>query len=129
MAAKAPEGCPLTPRELEVMQSLCETGRYHATAAALGLARSTVASHVSNAHRKLGVATATAAMAIMGRNGWVGWVEPAEPDEATPLAVDRPFLAAYVREFERSRWPHEPDARSRLGMRLALAGHRNTMKP
>jgi hypothetical protein len=46
--------------------------------------------------------------------------------EPTPLAIEHPFLAAYLQEFERSRWPHAPDARSAHGMRLALAGHRNT---
>jgi DNA-binding CsgD family transcriptional regulator len=123
MAAMVPEGCPLTPREFEVMQSLCETGSYQETAAALGISRSTVTTHVNNAHRKLGVVSGVAAMAVMGQRGWVGWVE-AEPElQAVPLAIERPFLAAYLQHFG-DRWPAvEPSERAREAMDLALAGN------
>lgn len=78
------------------------------------------------AFKRLDCANATQAVAIMGRRGWIGWTPPEEP---TPLALEHPFLAAYLREFERSRWPNEPDRRSAAGMRLALAGHRITNPP
>lgn len=89
------------------------------------VSRSTVRSHLEFARQGLGTRNLREAVAYMGRRGWVGWKRP---EDETPLSIEHPFLAAYVREFERSRWPHEPAASTELGMRLALAGHRNTLR-
>lgn len=120
---KVPDGCPLSPRRFEVLQLLGEGRTTKEIAAGLGITASTVRSLAHDINRTLGCTNAKQAIAAAGRRGWMGW-EP--PEEATPLAVTHPFLAAYLQEFERSRWPNEPAPRSVLGMRLALAGHINS---
>lgn len=121
MAAQVPDDCPLSPRQFEVLQLLGEGLAQGQVADRLGITTSGLRSINNGAFRKLGCSSATQAVALMGRHGWLDWTPAAE---LTPLAAEHPFLAAYLREFERSRWPHEPDRRSAAGMRLALAGHR-----
>lgn len=125
-APPMPDGCPLTPRQFEVLQALGEGLTAQQAADRLGVKWSTIRSLNNAAFRALGCSNATQAVAVMGRRGWLGWKAPEVVPEPTPLAIEHPFLAAYLQEFERSRWPHEPDDRSARGMRLALAGHRNT---
>jgi DNA-binding CsgD family transcriptional regulator len=131
---KVPDGCPLTPRQFEILQLLGDGLTVKQAAQHLGVTASTIRSLNHKAYASLGAADATQAIVIMGRRGWIGWRAPEPPPEPaglppTPLAVEHPFLAAYLREFERSRWPHEPDRESAAGMRLALAGHRITTRP
>jgi DNA-binding CsgD family transcriptional regulator len=122
MGRKVPDGCPLTARQFRVLQLLGDGLTGEQIAAELGVSASAVRSASSAAFKALQCANTVQAVVVMGRRGWIGWQPPAD---STPLAVEHPFLAAYVREFEASRWPHAPSGRTVLGMRLALAGHRN----
>jgi DNA-binding CsgD family transcriptional regulator len=125
MAAKVPEDCPLTPRQFEVLQLLGEGLTAEQVARQLQIEWTTVRSLNHTAFKRLGCANATQAVAIMGQRGWMGWQPPKPVEEPTPLAVEHPFLAAYLHAFDRSGWPlRQPDAQSAAGMRLALAGHR-----
>jgi DNA-binding CsgD family transcriptional regulator len=126
MGAKVPEGCQLTPRQFQVLQLLGDGHKPKEIATDLGISPSTVHTLTHDMYRTLGCHSVTQAIVVAGRSGWLGWVTP---DDPTPLANEHPWLAAYLKDFERSRWPHEPDARAIVGMDLALAGHRNTMKP
>jgi DNA-binding CsgD family transcriptional regulator len=123
---KVPDGCPLTPRQFEIARLLAGGLTPRSVARNLGRSPQTIYNAVHAACAILQIDGGSRALvAEVGARGWVGWEPPIDP--ATPLAVDAPFLAAYLREFERSRWPNEPDTRSVIGMRLALAGHRNTL--
>lgn len=133
MAPEVPAGCPLTPREFQVLQLYADGLRNEEIAISLGLSLSTIRTHTQRMYRKLGCKNRTQAVAGAGRLGWIGWIpsvqQPAAPASESPrvvgLAAEHPFLAAYLAEFERSRWPHNPDDSTALGMKLALAGHRN----
>lgn len=120
-----PPGCPLTARQFEIVGLLADGLAPKSIATRLGITHNTVRTTIGNAARTLKVSGAAGLITEAGRRGWLNWTEP---EEATPLAVEHPFLAAYLREFEASRWPREPDARSTLGMHLALTGHRNRME-
>lgn len=52
----------LTPREIDVLRLLARGSSYAEIAAKLGVSTNTVASHVKNTYRKLGVHTAAAAV-------------------------------------------------------------------
>lgn len=120
---KVPEGCPLSPRRFEILQLLGEGLVRKEIAARLGIAPSTVRTATHELYRTLGCTNVTQAVAEAGRHGWIGWVPPEEVDDLTPLALDRPFLAAYLQHL--GRWPAvEPDERAREAMDLALAGNR-----
>jgi DNA-binding CsgD family transcriptional regulator len=127
-AAEVPEGCPLTPRQFQILQLLGDGAINKYIAGHVGISPSTVRSHVEQIRHALGAHNITQAVTEAGRRGWMGWTPPPQVEAPSPLVVEHPFLAAYLREFERSRWPNEPCARSVTGMRLALAGHRNTME-
>lgn len=136
-APKVPAGCPLTPREFEVLQLYADGLRNEEIASELNLSLSTIRTHTQRMYRKLGCKNRTQAVAGAGRLGWIGWIPSAQQPAApapTPgrpvvgIAAEHPFLAAYLAEFERSRWPHAPDASTALGMKLALAGHRNQIR-
>lgn len=130
-----PDGCPLTTLEFKTLQHLAEGLSYPQIAEKTGRAQGTVRHNAARAYRKLGVHGMPQAIARMGREGWWDWQPapphqdpPSVPEQPSPLAAQYPFLAGYLAEFERSRWPHEPDTRSILGMKLALAAHRNQQR-
>jgi DNA-binding CsgD family transcriptional regulator len=126
-----PPGCPLTPRQLEIARLLHQGAGPRQLADHLGVGYSTIRTHIADATRRLGVDSGPdALLAEVQRHDWLTDPDasPPPPPEPTPLAVEHPWLAAYLSEFQRSRWPHAPDARSTLGMRLALAGHRNSQR-
>jgi DNA-binding CsgD family transcriptional regulator len=120
---KVPEGCPLTPRQYQTIKLLCDGQTRSEIADTLALSRSTIRTIHHEALRRLRVSSLRAARHKLTQNLW--W-EPDQPDK--PLRDDQPFLVAYLQEFERSRWPNEPDTASALGMELALAGHRNQQR-
>jgi DNA-binding NarL/FixJ family response regulator len=68
------ERCPLTPRQLELIRSLAEGKHYKEIAAALGLAPSTIRSHLHEAYRRLGVADRAQAVLLAAERGWIGGI-------------------------------------------------------
>ena len=63
-------GSPLSPRELEVVRLIATGASNGQIAADLGLSINTVERHVSNAYRKLEVASRSEATAVAIRRGW-----------------------------------------------------------
>jgi putative nucleotidyltransferase with HDIG domain len=65
------EACPLTSHELAVVRGLAEGMLYKDIAADLGVATSTVRSHLHKAYRRLGVTDRAQAVLICARKGWL----------------------------------------------------------
>ena len=61
----------LTPREIDVLRSLASGCNYWQTAMRLGVSRHTVASHIKNIYRKLGVHSACAAVMCAVKAGLI----------------------------------------------------------
>jgi putative nucleotidyltransferase with HDIG domain len=70
--ARMPEGpSPLTLMQQRALRGLAEGKRYKQIASDLGLAESTVRSHVHNVYRKLGVADRAHAVLLASERGWI----------------------------------------------------------
>jgi putative nucleotidyltransferase with HDIG domain len=70
--ARMPEGpSPLTSMQQKALRGLAEGKRYKQIASDLGLAESTVRSHVHNLYRKLGVADRAHAVLLASERGWI----------------------------------------------------------
>ena len=65
------DACPLTSHELAAVRGLAEGKLYKDIAAELGVATSTVRSHLHKAYRRLGVADRAQAVLICARKGWL----------------------------------------------------------
>jgi DNA-binding CsgD family transcriptional regulator len=122
-----PDGCPLTPRQFELLRRLGEDGlTYAQLGLELGVAMSTIRTHTHAAFSRLGVPGLAQAISLMGRRGWLGWTPPAPPQQVTSkLAATHPFLHAYVSELDKWLASGMRDSRARRGMKLALIGARN----
>jgi putative nucleotidyltransferase with HDIG domain len=68
---RAPDPCPLSPREREILEQLSEGKVYKQIGAELGLSPSTVRSHLHNVYGKLGAADRAQAVLIAARRGWL----------------------------------------------------------
>ena len=67
-----PEGpSPLTSMQQKALRGLAEGKRYKQIASDLGLAESTVRSHVHNLYGKLGVADRAHAVLLASERGWI----------------------------------------------------------
>lgn len=125
--ADVPVDCPLTSRQFEIVMLLTEGLQPRTLARELGLSPQTVYNAINKACAALGITGGSRALvAEAGARGWAGWLPP--EDEAPPLALNHPHLAGYLKAFEASRWPHEPDGDHVLAMRLALAAHRQSRR-
>jgi putative nucleotidyltransferase with HDIG domain len=70
--ARMPAGpSPLTPMQQKALRGLAAGKRYKQIASDLGLAESTVRSHVHNLYRKLGVADRAHAVLLASERGWI----------------------------------------------------------
>lgn len=118
--ASVPDGCPLRPRQFEVIQHLADGAAPKNVATRLGISHSTVRSHIDNACRTLNVHGVQGLVTEAGRRGWLGWVEP---EDLTPVAVQHPWLGAYLAEFDAWLTSGMRDRRARDRMRVALGGH------
>jgi DNA-binding CsgD family transcriptional regulator len=126
---KVPEGCPLSPREFEVLERVADGMTYAETGAELGIAVSTVRSTINSAYPRLGVQSSSQAVAEMARSGWLGFTVPPgpEPEEKYPERT-APFIRAYLAEFDLWAKSIGEDARRpRDGMGLAAVGLRNAV--
>lgn len=65
------EPCPLSARELEILALLGRGMRYKQIAAELGLATSTVRTHLHTAYRKIGVDDRAQAVLVAKSRGWI----------------------------------------------------------
>jgi DNA-binding CsgD family transcriptional regulator/HD-like signal output (HDOD) protein len=68
---KLVDPCPLSGRELRVLQRLSEGSVYKEIAHELGLSPSTVRSHLNKIYRKLGARDRAQAVLIASRRGWL----------------------------------------------------------
>jgi len=68
---RAADPCPLSGRELRVLQRLSEGGVYKEIALELNLSASTVRSHLNKVYRKLGARDRAQAVLIASRQGWL----------------------------------------------------------
>jgi DNA-binding CsgD family transcriptional regulator len=126
-SARVPYGCPLSPRQFEVLTVLCDGLSYHEAAARLGIGFSSIRTHAAYARRKLGVRSTAEAVAMMGRSGWWGWVPPEPPPpprepEPSDFVKTHPWAAAILAEFDQwnaSRWS---DQCARDGLHIAAQG-------
>lgn len=119
-----PDGCPLNEKQFVTMTALCEGRSPQELASEAGVSHSAFRSRLGTIYRRLGAKDVMGAMAVMFRRQWYGsWTEEAPVDVETPLAREHPFLAAYLKVFEDSRWPHEVSETHGKAMALALAGH------
>lgn len=63
--------CPLTTREIEVLERLARGDSTAEVCARLGISERTAQEHVRHARLKLGARTRTAAVAVAIRRGWI----------------------------------------------------------
>jgi DNA-binding NarL/FixJ family response regulator len=84
----APEPCPLTPRELEILQAVAEGHTNARIGRQLWVTEQTVKFHLSNIYRKIGVSNRTEASRHALINGWLAGVDPAGVD-GRAAAIDR----------------------------------------
>lgn len=115
-----PDGCPLSPREFEILQKVAAGRTKQQIALEMAIEPSTVRSAAHKAYARLGVSNAAQAVAAMYDDGWMDYV----PLTAESRGLPSHFAAAYLEHFE--RWVRDPENadQDRLGMELALAGAR-----
>jgi DNA-binding NarL/FixJ family response regulator len=65
------EPCPLSDRELRVLERLAEGGVYKQIAHELALSVSTVRSHLHNIYKALGVLNRAQAVILATERGWI----------------------------------------------------------
>lgn len=63
--------CPLSDRELQVLEQLANGGTYEEAAAALGLAKETIRAHTCRIYHRLGAKSAAQAVAIAVHRAWL----------------------------------------------------------
>ena len=122
MAAAAqtvPDGCPLTPRQFAILCALANGKTVKQVALSMGVAASTIRTHMHHAYRRLGVTCDTQAVGHLLRSGWLGSGTPA-PRPSLPLSH---FQRAYLAAFDEHLQTHGDQ--SRRAMRIALYGARN----
>lgn len=71
LAALVGAGCPLSPRELEVLQQVAEGQTNAEAAAALGISPATLKTHLDRVFDKTGTTRRGAAVALALRSGWI----------------------------------------------------------
>jgi DNA-binding CsgD family transcriptional regulator len=121
-SVRVPDGCPLSPRQFEVINLLCDGLSYHEAARRLGIAVTTVRSHVDAAHKKLGVRSTAQAVAMMGRSGWWGWIAPEPDPEPSSFVKNRPWAGAILVEFNRWLASGFADQDARDALHIAAQG-------
>jgi DNA-binding NarL/FixJ family response regulator len=85
---RAPEPCPLTNRELEILKAVAEGHTNARIGRSLWVTEQTVKFHLSNIYRKLGVANRTEASRYALMNGLFGPAPVVPAPAATPLPVE-----------------------------------------
>jgi DNA-binding CsgD family transcriptional regulator len=125
-----PEGCPLTPRQLETLAWLATGRDAAAVAEKMGLVAHTVRDVSYKARQRLNAGNNEAAVLTCWRRGWFGVTR--EPDW-TSGGARTSFQRAYLDAFDEHL--HDRTLSSRRRMRAALhgmadeAGHARTLPP
>lgn len=65
------EGCPLTPKQLEIIEKLADGKTANQIAKSQGRSRNTVNRHISLAFDRTGAPNTPALVAVSIRNGWI----------------------------------------------------------
>jgi DNA-binding NarL/FixJ family response regulator len=68
---RSPDPCPLTTKELEALRGLAEGKVYKEIASDLGIATSTVRSHLHKTYKKVGAGDRAQAVLIATERGWL----------------------------------------------------------
>ena len=118
--AGVPVGCPLSARQFEVVELVANGWHYKQVAVMLGLAVSTIRTHVHHAYQLLGVENSHQALREFGRRGWIAWTEAPTPEPG--YWQTRPFLAAYLAVIDRAGWPLVLSPEEHEACSAALAG-------
>jgi DNA-binding CsgD family transcriptional regulator len=128
VSAAVPPGCPLSCRQLQVLQLAPDGLTYAEIGRRLDIRVSTVRTHVMAACTRLGMTGRGQVQAIItcARRGWLDWTLPPPIDEATAV---NGFLRTYLESFD-EHLRTGSDA-SRRSMRIALFGaqHGRGIKP
>lgn len=106
-----PDGCPLTHRQLAVVDLLAHGLPHHQIATRLGISESAVRSRTLEARVKLHAASTAGVVGVCLRNGWLGDV---------PAGERSAFTSAYLDAFDEHLRSGSRD--SRRAMRCALMG-------
>ncbi len=132
MTAAAPAGCPLTPRQFQVMSRLAAGETYGETAHDLGLSYSTVDTHAHNAYRRLGILGRgrAAAVVVMKDSGWLG-APPRRPhdddDSRDVTGAQQAYVDLFVRLCERRR--HRDALKLAVAYELLIRGECSRAPP
>lgn len=94
MRLAVPPGCPLTPRQYELMVLVGDGMTMKQAAVRMGIEFSTARTLAEGAYRRLGVHSIAQAIVVMSRPGWLRWL-PNEPDPTRVTPFQRAYLAAF----------------------------------
>ena len=108
-----PKGCPLSPRQFEVLKLATSGLSYDAIAAELMVSRSTVRTHLHEAYSRLGVGGISQAQSMMLGAGWFDPVNTDFGDDRTTAAQ-----ALYVGALDRLLARRASEAIERLDREL-----------
>lgn len=97
-----PPGCPLTPREYEVVGLLASGLTGKQIALQLGTTDSTIRTTLNAAYRRLGVVDRAQAVIACERAGWLGSPAISHSREITLLEEIKRVLGEYVTEIRRA---------------------------
>lgn len=124
MDAAVPDGCPLTPRQLEVVGWYCQGLTRREIARLLGIAENTVGVHLVAASRRAGTGGRRGLVRMARDRGWsLPGLEPGR-DRDVARGDLSPDLQQYLAVFEASRFPHQPTYEQDCEMQLLLGRHR-----
>jgi DNA-binding CsgD family transcriptional regulator len=121
-SVRVPDGCPLSPRQFEVITLFCDGLSYFEASVRLGVAVTTIRSHANYARQKLGARSTAEAVAMMGRSGWWGWVPPDPDPEPSSFVKAKPWAGAILAEFDRWLASGFADQTARDSLYLAAQG-------
>lgn len=115
-----PYGCPLSPREFEVVQGLADGKTYQAIGLSLGINESTVRSLAHRGFMRIDVTDRAQAVIKCWQYGWIkiGGVAPVNMGDEPPDPEVTPEMRVYLVAF--MRWLKDPSDINHIMRRHAL---------